>query len=63
MCNSLSNLSNIGITLDNDSENNIRKILAGKHLIFYQVQDDAVWILRVLHSGMDVEDLDFDKSF
>ena len=63
MCNSLSNLSNIGIILNNDSENNIRKILAGKHLIFYQVQDYAVWILRVLHSGMDVEDLDFDKSF
>jgi toxin ParE1/3/4 len=40
--------------------NNIRKILVGKHLIFYQVQDDTVWILRVLDSNMDIEEIGFD---
>ena len=33
----------------------LRRYLAGRHIILYQVTDDAVEIVRVLHHSMDFE--------
>jgi len=58
-------LSNVALLheLGNVAESvsiSIRKIPVGKHIVFYEIQGEIVWILRVLHSSMDVEDVDFE---
>lgn len=33
-----------------------RKHPAGSHMLFYQIREDAVVVIRVLHQQMDVQD-------
>lgn len=34
----------------------VRKIPVNRHIIFYQVQSGNIYILRILHSSMDIEE-------
>jgi toxin ParE1/3/4 len=36
-----------------------RKIAVDKHIIFYKVKSGKVLILRILHSSVDIENLEF----
>mmetsp|Transcript_6449 Transcript_6449/g.11058 ORF Transcript_6449/g.11058 Transcript_6449/m.11058 type:complete len:96 (-) Transcript_6449:127-414(-) len=33
----------------------LRRALAGQHVVFFREDEDAVTVVRVLHQGMDVE--------
>jgi toxin ParE1/3/4 len=39
----------------NDIKPGLRSIGYHRHKIFYEVSDETVWILRVLHQSVDVE--------
>lgn len=58
ICHRLVNSSYLGISVDYILPDT-RKIAVDKHIIFYKVKSGKVLILRILHSSMDVENLEF----
>ena len=37
-----------------DLQQGARKLITGRHLVFYEVDPDRIFVIRVLHQSMDV---------
>ncbi|PHQ98814.1 MAG: toxin, ParE-ParD toxin-antitoxin system [Marinosulfonomonas sp.] len=33
----------------------VRRLITGRHVAFYQVSDDTIFVIRVLHQSMDMK--------
>ena len=33
----------------------VRRLITGRHVTFYQVTDDIIFVIRILHQSMDVK--------
>jgi toxin ParE1/3/4 len=57
--NGLAELQNLGVSVGYIFEG-ARKIVIGKHLVFYKIQDEIVLILRVLYQNQDFDQVNFE---
>ena len=42
--------------LREDLAENLRSVAVGKYVIFYRIDEEGIWIIRVLHGSRDIPD-------